>query len=142
MYWEKVPQNIVERVNRDIYVVDKMSHQQLEAAVREVPDHLMTMIMHYVTGFHNISAKEISEPIVRHSMVNISIDVVFIHYHILLQVKQSLRQFYIVFIIQYAILVVGGVVANVYVIYYIIRYKLYVTGGHSFDVIIEYELNL
>ncbi|XP_037026080.1 alpha-1A adrenergic receptor [Bradysia coprophila] len=90
--------------------MDKMSHQQLESAVREVPDHLMTMIMHYVTGFHNISAEEISEPIV----------------------KQSLRQFYIVFIIQYAILVVGGVVANVYVIYYIIRYKLYTDVTHAF----------
>jgi len=79
-----------------------MSHQNLENAVRDVPDHLMNIIMHYVTGFHNISAREISEPIV----------------------KPALRQLYIVFIIQYAILVAGGVVSNVYIIYYIIRYKL------------------
>lgn len=49
--------------------MDKMSHQQLETAVREVPEHILNMIMHYVTGFHNISAKEISEPIVRPAVI-------------------------------------------------------------------------
>lgn len=43
-----------------------MSNQQhLEPSVRDVPDHLMNMIMHYVTGIQNISAGEISEPIVK-----------------------------------------------------------------------------
>lgn len=96
-----------------------MSHQNLENAVRDAPDHLMNIIMHYVTGFHNISAREISEPIV----------------------KPALRQLYIVFIIQYAILVAGGVVSNVYIIYYIIRYKLQVIQIQTAKLIIDFKLN-
>ncbi|KAJ6638993.1 Neuropeptide Y receptor type 2 [Pseudolycoriella hygida] len=87
-----------------------MSHQHLESAVRDVPDHLMNIIMHYITGFHNLSAREISDPII----------------------KPALQQFYIVFIVQYAILVVGGIVSNVYIIYYIVRYKLYTDVTHAF----------
>lgn len=54
--------------------VHKMSHQHLENvqnAMREVPDHLMNIIMHYVTGIQNISAREISEPIVKPAISNI-----------------------------------------------------------------------
>lgn len=58
-----------------------MSHQHLENAVREVPEHLMSIIMHYVTGFQNISAREISEPIVNPAIIynsNASCDNLFL----------------------------------------------------------------
>lgn len=78
--------------------------------LREVPDHWLAIIVHYVTGFHNITSKEISEPIVKPALANI----------------------YPVFLVQYAVLSIFGILSNIYIIYYIMRYKLYRDVTHAF----------
>lgn len=78
--------------------------------LRDVPEHWLTPIVHYVTGLHNISSKELSEPIIKPSLVNI----------------------YPVFILQYGLLSICGLMANMYIIYYIMRYRLYRDVTHAF----------
>lgn len=76
----------------------------------EIPEHWLAVIVHYVTGFHNATLPEFSQPIV----------------------KPALQKIYPIFIVQYGLLSMFGVIANVYIIYYIMRYKLYQDVTHAF----------
>lgn len=71
--------------------------------MKDLPENLLNSIIHYITGFHNSSGREINELIL----------------------KPGLSNFYKLFIIQYGLLSVCGIVSNIFVIGYILRYKLY-----------------
>lgn len=83
-----------------------------EDVLKGIPEHLYTPIFHLVTGFNNLSDKDVNEPILKPALANI----------------------YILFIIQYGVLALIGIVANIYIIYYIFQHKLYHDGTHAFMV--------
>lgn len=78
--------------------------------LKDVPAHWLGPIFHLLTGFHNLTDKEVTEPIL----------------------KPALENIYFLFIIQYAFLAIVGIASNVYVIYYIIRHRLYRDETHAF----------
>lgn len=83
-----------------------------ENALKDIPEHLLMPIVHFVTGFQNLTDKELSEPILKPALSNI----------------------YVLFIIQYGALALIGIAANIYIIYYILHHKLYHDGTHAFMV--------
>lgn len=76
----------------------------------EIDDHLKDIIEHFVTGLHNSTDAELNEPILKPALSNI----------------------YVLFIIQYALLAIVGIIFNTYIIYYVIMHKLYRDGTHAF----------
>lgn len=82
--------------------------------MNNLPDQHLFAIYQYITGFNNITDKELSQPILR----------------------QSLSDTYFLFVIfvQYALLSLIGMVTNIWIIYYIIRHKLYRENTHAFFV--------
>lgn len=82
--------------------------------MNNLPDQHLFAIYQYITGFNNITDKELSQPILR----------------------QSLSDTYFLFIIfvQYALLSLIGMVTNIWIIYHIIRNKLYRENTHAFFV--------
>lgn len=79
-------------------------------ALKDVPEHYLMPIVHYITGLQNLSGKEITEPMV----------------------KPALSNYYFLFIIQYGLLAVCGIASNIFIIYYICRHRLYHDGTHAF----------
>lgn len=69
-------------------------------------------IYQYVTGLENMTGAELSEPLLR----------------------PGLQDTYYLFVIQYAILSLLGIVANIWIICYIIKYKLFHENMHAFFV--------
>lgn len=88
----------------------KMPNDNSEHLLHQLPEHWLAIIAHYVTGFHNVSGKELTEPIVKPALINI----------------------YPLFVTQYALLSIFGIISNLYLIYYIMRYKLYRDVTHAF----------
>lgn len=83
-----------------------------ENALKDIPEHLLMPIVHFVTGFHNLSDREVNSAFLKPALSNI----------------------YVLFIIQYGVLALIGVLANAYIIYYILHHKLYHDGTHAFMV--------
>lgn len=80
--------------------------------LKDIPEHLLTPIVHYITGFHNLTDHDVNEAIL----------------------KPALSDIYILFIIQYGVLALVGIVANLFIIYYIFQHKLYHDETHAFMV--------
>lgn len=82
------------------------NNQQLKGLSNQ---HLES-IFQYVTGLENMTGAEISEPILR----------------------PGLQDTYYLFVMQYAVLSLFGIVANIWVICYIFKYKLFHENTHAF----------
>lgn len=76
-----------------------------------IPEHYLDAITHYVVGFHN-ETRDFSEPILKPVVANI----------------------YPIFIVQYGLLSLFGIISNSTIIFYIMRYKLYRDVTHAFIV--------
>lgn len=74
------------------------------------PDQQFIDVLRAITGVHNITADELTKPILRPTIQNT----------------------YILYIIQYALLSVIGAVSNCWCIYYISKHKLYRDTTHAF----------
>lgn len=77
--------------------------------LHDLPEEQLLDILQYVTGFENYTDAELSKPIVR----------------------AGLQDTYMLFVIQYAILSVCGILINVAVICYIFRRDLYRDSTHA-----------
>lgn len=89
-------------------VVDKMA--KTTAQFNNLPDQHLFTIFQYITGMENMTDTELSKPILR----------------------PGLYDTYILFIIQYSLLSIIGMVTNIWIIYYIARHKLYHDNTHAF----------
>lgn len=78
--------------------------------LKDAPDPQFIELLRAITGLENISDAELTKPILR----------------------PTIQDTYILYIIQYALLSVIGVVANSWAIYYISKHKLYRDNTHSF----------
>lgn len=89
-----------------------MTHRsESDQSFREVPDHWLATILHYATsGYQNGTSLDYSDPMV----------------------KPELEDIYPLFVIQYAVLSVFSILANVLLLYYIVHYKLYRDCTHAF----------
>lgn len=87
-----------------------MSSNEKDHPLKDIPENWLGVIVHFVTGSHNVSGRDINEPIVKPALANI----------------------YYLFVIQYGFLALFGVLSNCYIIYYIMRYKLYRDVTHAF----------
>lgn len=79
--------------------------------LNNIPEHYLDAITHYVVGLHN-ETRDFSEPIFKPVVANI----------------------YPIFIIQYGLLSLLGIISNSTIIFYIMRYKLYRDVTHAFIV--------
>lgn len=86
--------------------MDKNSAAQLN----NLPDEHLYSMYQYITGFENMTEKELRKPILR----------------------PGLHDTYILFIIQYALLSLTGAISNIWLIYYIVRHRLYRDNTHAF----------
>lgn len=77
---------------------------------KSLPDQHILTIYQYITGLENMTDTELSKPILR----------------------PGLYDTYILFIIQYALLSLIGMITNIWIIYYIARHKLYRDNTHAF----------
>lgn len=80
--------------------------------LKSLPETQLIEIYQYVTGFDNRTDAELTKPILR----------------------SGLQDIYYLFIIQYAILSLFGIVLNLGVVYYIFKRKLYRDNTHAFYV--------
>lgn len=76
---------------------------------QNVPDQQFFELLRAITGLENVTETELTKPILRKTIENT----------------------YILYIIQYALLSVFGVVANCWTIYYISKHKLYRDNTHA-----------
>lgn len=79
---------------------------------KDIPEQYIFPIWHFVTGIENMTDKELSQPILR----------------------PGLYDTYYLFIIQYALLSLLGMVVNIWIVYYIFTHKLYRDASHAFFV--------
>lgn len=84
---------------------------ELEQLNHKVPDDWLALIIHYVMGMQN-ETHDFSEPIL----------------------KPVVAKIYPIFVIQYSVLAIFGIVTNLAIIVYIMRYKLYRDATHAFIV--------
>lgn len=80
--------------------------------IKDLPENLLAAIYHFLTGIHNSTEREVNELILKPALSNV----------------------FVIFIAQYGILSICGIVLNIYIIYYIIRHKLYRDVTHAFMV--------
>lgn len=80
------------------------------AQFKNLPDQHLFAIYQYITGLENMTDTELSKPILR----------------------PGLQDTYLLFLIQYALLSLIGILTNVWIIYYIARHKLYRENTHAF----------
>lgn len=78
--------------------------------MKNLPDQHLYAIYTFITGFENMTETELSKPILR----------------------PALQDTYFLFVIQYAILSILGMLTNIWIIYYITRHKLYRDNTHAF----------
>lgn len=77
---------------------------------QNVPDRQFIELLRAITGLENVSDTELTKPILRATIQNT----------------------YILYIVQYALLSLFGVVANCWTIYYVSKHKLYRDNTHAF----------
>lgn len=78
---------------------------------KNMPEEHFIALLHYVTGLENLTDTELS------SKPNL---------------RPGLYDTYVLFIVQYALLSLIGMVANIWIIYYISKNKLYRDNTHAF----------
>lgn len=85
---------------------------QTHRDAKELPENLLLPIYHYITGIHNSSDKDVSNLILKPALSNV----------------------FIIFIVQYGLVAICGMLLNIYIICYVIQYKLYRDVTHAFMV--------
>lgn len=82
------------------------------AQAKGLPTQHLIAMYQYVTGFENMTDAELSKPILR----------------------AGLQDTYFLFIMQYALLSLFGILTNIWIVYYIFKHRLYHENSHAFFV--------
>lgn len=82
----------------------------MNSQFKDIPEQYIIPIWHYITGFENMTDKELNQFILR----------------------PGLYDTFILFTIQYALLSLLGMVTNIWTVYYICKHKLFRDATHAF----------